>query len=77
MGSGTFITVGYFEYHCCTDGCLPVMEALREFVRRLKQECHMYLDGQQAVHLQLLGFFKGSGQKRVYPVIFRPKQGKA
>ena len=30
MGSSTFATVGYFEYHCCTGGCLPVKGALRE-----------------------------------------------
>ena len=31
-------------------GWLPVMGALREFVRRLKpKECHMYLDGQQYI----------------------------
>ena len=30
MGSSTFVTVGYFEYHCYTGGCLPVKGALRE-----------------------------------------------
>ena len=29
MGSGTFLTVGYFEYLCCTSGYLPVMGVLR------------------------------------------------
>ena len=52
MASSTFVTVGYFEYLCCTRGCLPVMGALREqecgFVRRLKPtECHVYLERQQ------------------------------
>ena len=50
MGSSTFLTVGYFKYHCCNGGRLPVTGALREFVRRLNpKECHMYLDGQKYI----------------------------
>ena len=52
MGSGTFGADGYFDYRIPApmDGWLPVMGALREFVRRLKpKECHMYLDGQQYI----------------------------
>ena len=32
MGSSTFVTVGYFEYHCYMGGCLPVMGAPREML---------------------------------------------
>ena len=36
--------------HCCTSGWLPVLGALREFVRRLKtKECDVYLDGRQYI----------------------------
>ena len=50
MGSGTFVTVllVILTTALLHRGCLPVIGALREFVRRLKpKECHMlYLDGQ-------------------------------